>query len=114
LRKQRIEIVAESSNSGSRKPANLGGAKTIAVGRSGDWMPPEELRALALEAVAAGAEITVDLQGLDHLDASSLQVLLAFAAEQKKGGKVFWLANSSTSLRRWFDIAGAIQHLSLA
>jgi anti-anti-sigma factor len=77
------------------------------VERSGDWMPAEELRAVALGALEAGNDITLNLDRVDHLDASALQILLALSAEQKKRGRDFQLVNASPNLLQWFGFAGA-------
>ena len=84
----------------------------IHVTRGGDWLPPEELRAVALSAAAAESDLTVDLQAVDHLDASALQILLALAVERKKHGKGLRLANTSAALSRWFEYAGGRENLS--
>lgn len=78
----------------------------ILVTREGEWLPPEELLAIARSAVETEGNLTVDLEGVDHLDASALQVLLALAAERKKRGKGLRLANASVALSRWFEYAG--------
>lgn len=82
----------------------------IEVERSGDWMPVEDLREAALAASGAGNDVTVNLDRIDHLDASSLQILLALDVEQKKRGTTLQLANPSPHLRQWFEFAGAAEH----
>jgi anti-anti-sigma regulatory factor len=62
----------------------------------------------------ADSDVTVNLNNLDHLDASALQVLLALAAEQAKRGRILELANASAHLRQWFEFAGAAERFSLA
>jgi anti-anti-sigma factor len=84
----------------------------ILVTREGEWLPPGELRALALSAVDADGILIVNLEGVEHLDASALQLLLALAAERKKRGKGLRLANASLALSRWFEYAGG-EHTSL-
>jgi anti-anti-sigma regulatory factor len=84
----------------------------ILVTREGEWLPPEELRVLALSAVDTDGNLTVNLEGVEHLDASALQMLLALAAERKKRGKGLRLANASLALSRWFEYAGG-GHTSL-
>jgi anti-anti-sigma factor len=81
----------------------------VEVERSGDWMPVEELRAAALAALEAGNDVSLHLDGIDHLDASALQILLALVAEQKQRGRQLELANTSSHLRQWFDYAGAAE-----
>jgi anti-anti-sigma regulatory factor len=82
----------------------------IEVERSGDWMPVEDLREASLAASGAGNDVTVNLDRIDHLDASSLQILLALDVEQKKRGATLQLANLSPHLRQWFEFAGAAEH----
>lgn len=86
----------------------------IAVERSGDWMPAEELRVAALAALDQGKDVTLDLDRVDHLDASALQILLALDAEQKKRGRNLQLAKASPHLRQWFEFAGVADHFSMA
>jgi ABC-type transporter Mla MlaB component len=101
-----------------RKPTNSGDTRptateTVIEGtRDGDWLPPEEFLAAALSAAQAEGNLTVNLQGVDHLDASALQILLALAAERKKGGRRLYLANASTSLSHWFEYAGGRENIS--
>ncbi len=84
----------------------------INVTRDGDWLPPDEFRAVALSAAQADGNLTVNLQGVDHLDAGALQILLALAAERKKRGGGLCLANASTSLSHWFEYAGGRENIS--
>lgn len=86
----------------------------LAVERSGDWMPAEELRDAALTAVGQGKDVTLDLDRVDHLDASALQILLALDAEQKKRGRNLQLAKASPHLRQWFEFAGVAEFFSMA
>jgi len=79
----------------------------IDVERSGEWMPAEDLREQCLSALAAATEVTANLNGIDHLDASSLQILLALAAGQKAQGLHLQLASTSEHLQQWFEYAGA-------
>jgi anti-anti-sigma regulatory factor len=80
----------------------------IAVERSGDWMPADELREAALVSVREGKDLTLDLDKVDHLDASALQILLALEAAQKEPALHTDLANASPHLRQWFDYAGVV------
>ena len=77
--------------------------------RAGDWMVADELRAAALSAVEAGSDVTFQLSGIDHLDASALQILLALNAEQKRRGRQLELTGASPHLRQWFVYAGAAE-----
>jgi anti-anti-sigma regulatory factor len=85
------------------------GRASIDVERSGDWMPAEELLAAALGAIEGGSDVTLNLGGIDHLDASALQILLALDTEQKRRGRQLEVANASPHLRKWFEYAGAAE-----
>lgn len=39
----------------------------INVTRDGDWLPPQEFRAIALSAAGIEGDLTVSLQAVDHL-----------------------------------------------
>lgn len=78
----------------------------IEVERSGGWMPPEDLRKAALAALAASGDVALNLHGIDHLDASALQILIALDAEQKRRQRNLQLTNASPRLRLWFEFAG--------
>lgn len=86
---------------------------SIDVERSGDWMPVEDLRTAAQEAVTEGANVALNLDKVDHLDASALQVLLALDIEQKKQGRNLQLTNASPQLRQWFEFAGVADLFSI-
>lgn len=104
---------------GSGKGKRARGARTqvepsparivVEVERSGDWMPADELRAAAMGVLESGNDVTLNLGGIDHLDASALQILLALDGEQKKRGRLLELANTSPHLRQWFEYAGAAE-----
>ncbi len=94
----------------SHKQEQAAGSTVIKVERSGDWLPVEEFRSAVLAAVESGSDVIIDLDKINHLDASALQVLLALVAEQKKRGRSLVMENSSSSLRHWFEYAGAAQH----
>jgi anti-anti-sigma factor len=79
----------------------------VALGRSGESMSAEELKKVVLEALAEGKDILLDLDQVNHLDASLLQILLALNVEQTKRGRDLQLANASQLLRQWFEFAGA-------
>lgn len=93
---------------------------TLHVVASGQWMDPSELRQWAIEQLTtpssdqAPHNLILDLSGVDHLDSSALQILLAVSAEEKQRGGSLHLVNPSESLRRWFDYAGAASLLALA
>jgi len=84
----------------------------IHVTRDGDWLPPQEFRAIALAAAPTDGNLTVSLQAVDHLDASALQILLALAVERKKQGKGLRLTDTSLALSRWFEYAGGRENIS--
>ncbi len=93
-------------------PGTTAAPARLRPGRSGEWMEAAEVRQWAMEQLARGAgepapELVIDLEGLDHLDASALQVLLAMGAEQHRRGGSLRLEHVSASLERWFGYAGA-------
>jgi len=71
-------------------------------------MPPEELREAALAALSANVDVALNLHGIDHLDASALQIFLALDVEQKKRNRNLQLINASPRLRQWFEFAGVV------
>ena len=82
------------------------------AGQSGDWMPVEELREAALGGLRRQADLCILLDGLDHLDTSAFQVLLALSAEQKNQDRKLALEGASPALREWFALAGAEEILA--
>ena len=78
-----------------------------ATGSSGDWLPSDELQSSAVAALSGNLDVHVFLESVDHLDASALQLLLALAAELRKGGRRLELVRPSGALERWFHYAGA-------
>jgi anti-anti-sigma regulatory factor len=80
---------------------------TIEVERSGDWLPADELRDKSLQLLDERTGVTLNLDKVDHLDASVLQILLALDIEHKKQGQQLHLEKASPSLRQWFEYAGA-------
>lgn len=93
------------------------GEATIEVARGGEWMEPEQLRRWALEQMGDGPakeagspganRLTMDLAGVDYLDAATLQILLAIEAELQPRGGHLRLIHASEQLQQWFDFAGA-------
>ncbi len=73
-------------------------------------MPAEELHASAVAAASSGKNVTLNLDRIDYLDASALQILLALDIDLKKRGHSMKLAKVSPHLRQWFDFAGAADH----
>jgi anti-anti-sigma regulatory factor len=57
--------------------------------------------------------VTLNLDKVDHLDASVLQILLALDVEHKKQGRQLHLENASPDLLQWFEFAGAVEQFSL-
>ena len=82
----------------------------IEVERSGDWMGAADLKDAAIAALSESNALTLNLNGIDHLDASAMQILLALEAEQVHRGQHLHLENASPRLRQWFDISGAADH----
>ena len=76
-------------------------------------MPGEDLQKAALDALLAGVDVALNLDGIDHLDASALQILLALDAEQKKRERNLQLTNASPRLRQWFEFAGVVDRFSM-
>lgn len=70
-------------------------------------MPAEELWKAAKAALNEGKDMTFNLDKIDHLDASALQILLALDAEQKKIGRHLQFERVSLNLRHWFEYSGA-------
>jgi len=88
--------------------------RVVEAVRDGDWLPPGDLRAAAIEAAAAGADLAVNVEGVDYLDGSSLQTLLALGRDQAKRERKLVLVHASPALRQWFDFAGASGKLQFA
>jgi anti-anti-sigma factor len=89
-----------------------GDGALLAVACAGEWLPSEELRDQALAALAASDRVTLDLGGVDHLDASALQILLALSVAQRRRGRQLQVLNLSASLRQWLECAGAADHFA--
>jgi len=53
-----------------------------------------------------GGDVAVNLDRVDHLDASALQILLALDLEQKRRGQNLRLDHASPDLQKWFQFAG--------
>ena len=78
----------------------------IKVGRAGDWLSAEELREAAIAAMSQQKNVTLNLDRVDHLDAGSLQFLLALHAALKTRGHNLLLVKASPRLQQWFEFAG--------
>ncbi len=105
--------------SGEARPPAETRAARLHPGRSGEWMEASALRLEAIELLAGNpgapaSDLVLDLDGLDYLDASALQVLLAIGAEQRRRGGTLQLEHVSPRLQQWFDYAGAAEPLGLA
>jgi anti-anti-sigma factor len=75
-------------------------------------MEAAALRQWAMEQLSAeepAHDLVLDLDGLEHLDASVLQVLLAMDAEQHRRGGALHLEHVSHRLEQWFGYAGAAE-----
>ena len=83
---------------------------SINIERSGNWMPAEEFQHAAQVALEAGGDVAVNLDKVDHLDGSALQILLALETELKNHGRRLQLENASPHLRQWFEFAGTADH----
>lgn len=83
---------------------------SIDIERAGNWVPAEEFREAAQVALEAGGDVALNLDRVDHLDGSALQVLLALETELKNHGRSLQLENASPQLRQWFDLAGTADH----
>jgi anti-anti-sigma factor len=76
----------------------------------GEWLSAGELRDRAIAALATSDEVVLNLGGVDHLDCSALQVLLALSVAQRQRGRQLQILNLSASLRQWLECAGAAEH----
>jgi anti-anti-sigma factor len=101
-------VALETRSAGSQAEQDVK-RTVIEVERSGDWMPVEELREAALAVLEGGKDATLNLEQLNYLDASALQILLALDTEQKRRGGRLDLMNASPRLLQWFEYAGADQ-----
>jgi len=113
------ENPAGYDGSGKPKRGRAGKPRTdrectlIHAERSGDWMPVEDLWEAAKSGLGEGKDITLNLDKINHLDASALQILLALDAEQKRCGRHLELVNTSSNLRHWFEYSGAAAHFPM-
>jgi hypothetical protein len=85
--------------------------------RSGQWMEASALRQWAMEQLNGSEpprELVIDLEGLEHLDASALQVLMALRAEQTRRDGILRFEHASASLQPWFAWAGAAEWAGFA
>lgn len=82
--------------------------------RDGGWLPVEEFYAQIIELSTKNVDIVVDLGGVEYLDASSLQMLLALNVAQKAGSCGLAIQHASPGLLCWFEYAGAVQEFTFA
>jgi len=84
-------------------------SKTIfeAIDSSGEWIAPDQLREAALTVLQQNCDVQVPLDSVDHLDATALQILLAFSIDLKKQGHTLDLSGATPQLQKWFEFAGA-------
>ncbi len=82
--------------------------------RDGEWLPREEFYAQVLGLTTKGVDIVVDLFGVEYLDASSLQMLLALNVSQKSKSHALSITRASPGLMCWFGYAGAVQEFIFA
>jgi anti-anti-sigma factor len=107
------ETITSTSNAKVKKPRAVRAKRpqtatrvVIDVERSGDWMPVDDMMKTALSALEQEKELTLNLNNIDHLDASALQVLLALDMEEKNRGRHLQIVNASQRLRQWFEYSG--------
>lgn len=74
------------------------------------WVSAEQLRLHALELLESNIDLTVDFNGMESLDAGTLQVLLALEIEQERKNLRLSVTGISPELLRWFEYAGAQGH----
>ena len=87
---------------------------TIAVAVGGTWLSGEVLQQTLSARMVEGSETLLDCDGVNHLDACSLQLLLAFHAQAQSSGSTVRLTHVSAELAQWFGITGAASLLELA
>ena len=86
---------------------------TLAIGQAGTWLAGEELQQLLLARVTEGGNTLLDCAGIEHLDACTLQLLLAFLVQEQSAGASVGLSHVSTGLAQWFKQAGATSLVEL-
>ena len=98
---QEAQTFPELSAVVHREPAS------IEVCRDGAWLSAGELFQRVGAASDLDGPLSLDLAGLDHLEAAPLQVLIATHLERAREGREVVLLNVSESLKRWFSLSGA-------
>ena len=85
--------------------------QSVRACHAGEWVDSAALRAEALEHLSDPAhnasDLVVDLEGVDHLEAGALQVLVALSVEQHRRGVRLFCHGASSELQHWFGLAGA-------
>ena len=77
------------------------------------WTPASELKSIALQACSENSHRVFSLDGLAHLDAMSLQILIAAQKRAQEANLSLSFTDISPELRHWFEIAGASELLFL-
>ncbi len=96
-----------------RKPASSLPVSIHPV-RDGEWLPRDEFFAELLECSTRSVDVVVDLFGIEYLDASSLQMLLALKVSLKSRSHALSITHASPGLMCWFEYAGAVKEFIFA
>ena len=96
------------------EPGRPAAARVLKVSRAGEWLAADEFCEACSQVVDQHVDLRIDLEGVDHLDASALQILLALRVKQQQNGCQLLLTGPSSSLLRWFEFAGAKELFSFA
>ena len=83
----------------------------IAVAGESGWIPAEDLKSRAMDALTSSGSVTLDFAQVEYLEASGLQVALAIVAACSGAGKALSLIHVSPNLKAWFEQCGAASHL---
>lgn len=79
----------------------------LAIACGTDWVSAEQLRLNALALLESNTDITIDFTGVDSLDTTTLQILIALEVEQERKDLALSTTGVSAELRHWFSYAGA-------
>jgi len=79
----------------------------IQVNRAGEWMAAEELKSELLDWKDQNHAPVLDLAGINYMEASCLQVIVAFQNGNPDKGQALTFENISPGLREWIKFAGA-------
>ena len=102
-----IEKRSEQQASPAAKSGDSEANSALPLGRSGVWMPVDELKTAALQALTKNKNIVFNLSGLTHLDAEALQILLCVQKQQQGSGLGLQLRGVSSDLMHWFEVSGS-------